>query len=91
MASAVYSTAVGPGGAFHGGCQKPPIQVLSRLNDLALMDVSDNATSGLMAVVNELLPANSTKQKKEKCAVVQHIVCVKRLATKILGKVFSMH
>jgi hypothetical protein len=31
MASAVNSTAVGPGGALHGGCQKLPIQVLNRL------------------------------------------------------------
>ncbi len=91
MALAVNSTAVGPGGALHGGCQNLLIQVLNRLNDLALMDVSNNATSGPMAVINKILPAESIKQQREKCAVVQHICFVKRVATKILGKVFSMH
>jgi hypothetical protein len=46
MASAIYATAVGPGRVLHGGCQKPSTQVLRRLNDLALMDVSDVAESG---------------------------------------------
>ena len=91
MASAVNSTAVGPDGALNGGCQKPPIRVLSRLNHLALMDTSDNATSGPMALVEQLLPSESTIQRKEKRLVVQHICRVKRLAKNILGKVFSMH
>jgi hypothetical protein len=59
MTSAVNSTAVGPDGALHGGCQKPLIQVLNRLNDLALMDVNDNANSGPMALVQQLLPSGS--------------------------------
>ncbi len=91
MALAVNSTAVGPDGALHGGCQKPPIQVLNRLNDLALMDVNDNANSGPRALVHQLLPSESTKQRKEKCLVVQHVCCVKRLSKNILGKVFLMH
>jgi hydroxyacyl-ACP dehydratase HTD2-like protein with hotdog domain len=91
MALAVNSTAVGPDGALHGGCQKPWIQVLNRLNGLALMDVSDNTNSGPMALVQQLLLAESTKQWKEKHAVVQHICRVKILSKNILGKVFSMH
>jgi hypothetical protein len=91
MASAVNSTAVGPDGALHGECQKPPIQVLNRLNDLALMDVNDNANSGPMALIHQLLPSESTKQQKEKRLVVQHVCRVKRLSKNILSKVFSMH
>jgi hypothetical protein len=86
MASAVNSTAVGPDSALHGGCQKPPIQVLNRLNDLALMDVNDNANSGPMALVQQLLPSGSTNQQKEKRLVVQHLCRVKRLSKNILGK-----
>ncbi len=91
MALAVNSTAVGPGGALHGGCQKPPIEVLNRLNDLTLMDVGDDANLGPMAVVNKILPADTAKQWKEKKPVVQLIHHVNRLATNILAKVFLMH
>jgi hypothetical protein len=91
MALAVNSTAVGPDGALHGGCQKPLIQVLNRLNDLVLMDMNDNENSGPMAHIQQLLPSGSTNQWKEKCLVVQHLCCVKRLSKNILGKVFLMH
>jgi hypothetical protein len=62
MALAVNSTAVGPDGALHGGCQKPPIEVLNRLNDLALMDMRDNTNLGPMALIQQLLPAESSKE-----------------------------
>jgi hypothetical protein len=91
MALAVNSTAVGPDGALHGGYQKPPIQVLNSLNDLALMAVNNNANSGPMALIQQLLPSGSTNQWKEKRLVVQHLCHVKRLSKHILGKVFSMH
>jgi hypothetical protein len=91
MALAVNSTAVGPDSALHGGCQKPPIEVLNRLNDLALMDVSDNANLGPMALIQQLLPAESSKEQREKHLVVQHLCCVQRLSKNILGRVFSMH
>jgi len=66
MASAVNSTAVGSGGVLHGGCQKPPIEVLNRLNYLALMDVTDDAQSGPMAIVNKILPVDTAKQRRAK-------------------------
>ena len=91
MASAVNSTAVGSGGVLHGGCQKPPIEVLNRLNYLALMDVTDDAQSGPMAIVNKILPVDTAKQRREKKPVVQHMRRVNKLATGILNKVFSMH
>jgi hypothetical protein len=55
------------------------------------MDVNDNANSGLMGCVQQLLPTESTQQRKEKRLVVQHLCRVKRLSKNILGKVFSIH
>jgi hypothetical protein len=91
MGLAVNETTVGPGSLLHGGCKKPPTQVLNRLNNLALMDVSDNAISGPVTLVEQLLPVESRKDWKEKCLVFDHLCCVKRFSKNILGKVFSMH
>jgi hypothetical protein len=66
MASAVYATAVGPGGVLHGGCQKSLTQVLRWLNDLALMDVSDVAELGPISRVHQLLPVKSCNEQLEK-------------------------
>jgi hypothetical protein len=92
MASAVNCTAVGPNGALHGGCVPPPTLVLKRLNQLALMDVSDGAESGPMAVVHQLLPsAPSSAVREDNLLAVAHIRCIQKLAKVVLHKVFSMH
>jgi hypothetical protein len=91
MALAVNATAVGPDGILHGGCHKPPTQVLNRLNDLALMDVSDNADLGPMTLVQQFLPAEARKQQRENLLVVEHLCRVQRLSKSILSRVFSMH
>jgi hypothetical protein len=91
MASAVYPTAVGPGGVLHGGCQKPPTQVLRRLNYLALMDVSDVAESGPISRVHQLLPVNSRNKQLEKHRALKLFHCVQKLSIGILGSIFTMH
>ncbi len=73
-------------GILHGGCQKLPTQVLNRLNDLALMDVSNNANSGPMALVQQILLAKSRKQWREKRLVVEHLGRVQRLSKSILSR-----
>jgi hypothetical protein len=86
MALGVNATTVGPDGILHGGCQKLPTQVLNRLNDLALMDVSNNANSGPMALVQQILLAKSRKQWREKRLVVEHLGRVQRLSKSILSR-----
>jgi hypothetical protein len=91
MASAVYATAVGPGGVLHGGCQKPPTQVLRQLNDLALMDVSDITESGPISQVHQLLPVNSRNEQLEKRRALELFRCIQKLSIGILGSIFTMH
>jgi hypothetical protein len=91
MASAVYATAVGPGGVLHGGCQKPPTQVLRRLNDLALIDVSDVAELGPISQVHQLLPVNSRNEQLEKRRALELFRRVQKLSIGILGSIFTMH
>jgi hypothetical protein len=91
MASAVYATAVGPGRVLHRGCQKPQTQVLRRLNDLALMDVSDVAKSGQICQVHQLLPVNSCNKQLEKRHALELFRHVQKLSIGILGSIFTMH
>jgi hypothetical protein len=90
MALAVNATAVGPDSILHGGCQKPPTQVFNRLNDLALMDVSERqcrlGTNGSRSTV-----PTSRSKKTENLLVVEHLCRVQRLSKSILSRVFSMH
>jgi hypothetical protein len=55
------------------------------------MDVSDTANSGPMALVQQLLLAESSKERREKHLVVEHPCHVQRLSKNILNRVFSMH
>jgi hypothetical protein len=91
MALAVYATAVGPSRVLHGGCQKPPTQVLRQLNDLALMDVSDVTKSGPISQVHQLLPVNSRNKQLEKRCALELFRRVQKLSIGILGSIFTMH
>jgi len=63
MTLAVNSTDVGENGVLLGGCRKPAMDIMKRLNDLALLDVTDDGSgSGLMSDVVGLLPAEEKKQ-----------------------------
>jgi len=88
MASGVHSIAVGSDGVIVVGCKKPPIDVIRRLNELALLDVSCGADSGPMSIVNSLL-ANKAETEIDKAR--DHLRRVQKLAKAILNKVFSMH
>jgi len=87
MTSVVNSTDVGENGVLSGGCRKPVTDVLTRLNEMALLNITDD-DSGLMSVVVKLLPAEDKKQIRLVSAQLNR---TQRLAKDILNKVFSMH
>jgi hypothetical protein len=66
--------ALGSNGLITKACGNPPMQVLSRLNNLALLDVSIEAQDGPMQIIQDHLPPNgSSKVKRENCCVVAHL------------------
>jgi hypothetical protein len=84
MASAIHlSSAVSPDGyLLWQPCCEPPVHVLSRLNDLALIDLGDEAQDSPMWVIQELLPPSldSRETRREYHHVVAHLCQVQKLA-----------
>jgi hypothetical protein len=91
--SAIHlSVAVGVDNYITQPCSKPPMQVLGRLNLLAILDLSAEVSNGPLSIVWEhLLPEELSKTKREYHRVADHLSQVPKLAKGILNKVFTMH
>jgi len=73
-------------------CGDPPTQAIKRLNDLALLDLSDEAEEGPVALLGDVLPPDESLQsRREHRSVVSFLRRVQKLAREILNDVFSMH
>jgi Plavaka transposase len=87
--SAIHlGNALDQNGILSKSCRGPPTELLKRLNNLALLDV----TSLEQGQLNELLPPASGRQtRKQNKLVVEYLLRVKKLAKAILNKTFSMY